>query len=55
MSRRKRRSPERNRPAHAAPGPRQPRPPRPNKWFLLAGIGLLAVWMAFLVAMAVAG
>ena len=53
MSRRKKRSPKRNLAAPAEPAPRQPHPPRPNKWFLLGSIGLLAVWMAFLVAMAV--
>jgi len=58
MSRRKRRSPRPSRPAPAELEPRHPhppRPPRPNKWLLLACAGLLAVWMAFLVAMAVGG
>ena len=59
MSRRKRRSPARDRPGHndAAPADRpsrQPDPPRPNKWFLLATIGLLAAWTALLLVMAMA-
>lgn len=54
MSRRKRRSPERTRPPAAEPAPPHPRPVRPNRWFLLATAGLLAAWLAFLAAMALA-
>ena len=54
MSRRKKRSPARDRPArnHSAPPPPHANPPRPNKWFLLATIGLLAAWTALLAVMA---
>ena len=32
-----------------------PRPPRPNKWFLMVTALLLALWTGFLVVMAVWG
>ena len=32
----------------------QPNPPRPNKWFLLIAGILLAVWITFLLVLAVA-